>query len=139
MVPLIVLALVAIGAGLLALAWRLRHGGGRFALAARPATGTVVGLDWRGHPADAFPVLRFELPGGEPVEAVSTWGSRPARFREGDRVEILYDPRNPTRIRLPGENTAAAFLTVALAFAGVGFVALGVLLGLVAYALDQMD
>jgi Protein of unknown function (DUF3592) len=133
------LVLMAIGAGLLWLGWRLRRGGGRFELVARPATATVVGLQWRGHPADAFPVFRFDLPGGEPVEAVSTWGSRPARFTEGDRVEILYDPRNPTHIRVPGENTAAAFLTVALVFAGVGFVGLGVLLGLVLYLLSQMD
>jgi Protein of unknown function (DUF3592) len=132
-------ALMAIGAGLIWLAHRLRHGGDRFALVARPASATVVSLQWRGHPADAFPVVRFDLPGGEPVEAQSTWGSRPARYREGDRVEILYDPRNPTHVRLPGEKAAGAFLTVALIAAGLGFLGLGALLGLVVYALEHMD
>jgi hypothetical protein len=131
MLTAIGLLLVAIGLGLFWLAHRLR-GGDRFS---QPASATVVGLHRRGHPADAFPVVRFHLPGGEPVEAQSTWGSRPARFREGDRVEILYDPQNPTRVRLPGEATAGAFLTVALVLAGVGCVGVGALLALVSYAL----
>jgi hypothetical protein len=139
MLVVIPLALVAIGAGLIWLAYRLRHGADRFALVARPASATVVSLHWRGHPADAFPVLRFHLPGGELVEAESSWGSRPARLKEGDRVEILYDPRDPTRVRLPGEKAAGAFLMVALTLAGLGFLGLGVLLGLLLYALEQMD
>jgi Protein of unknown function (DUF3592) len=135
MIVAIPLALMAIGAGLIWLAHRLRHGGDRLV---RAASATVVGLDWRGHPADAFPVVRFHLPGGEAVEARSSWGSRPPRLQEGDRVEILYDPRDPTRIRLAGEETAGAFLTVALIFAGVGFLGVGALLALAIYALDHL-
>jgi hypothetical protein len=131
MLTVIGLLLVAIGLGLFWAARRIR-GDDRFSAA---AGATVVGLRWRGHPADAFPVVRFQLPGGEPVEAQSTWGSRPARLNEGDRVEILYDPRDPTRIRLPGEATAGAFFTVALVLSGVGFTVLGALLAVVSYAL----
>jgi hypothetical protein len=131
MLTAIGLLLVAIGLGLFWAAHRVR-GDDRFS---RTAGATVVALRWRGHPADAFPVVRFQLPDGQPVEAQSTWGSRPARLNEGDRVEILYDPRDPTRIRLPGEAAAGAFLTVALVLSGAGFTVLGALLAVLSYAL----
>jgi hypothetical protein len=131
MLTAIGLLLVAIG---LALFWAARRVRGRDRFS-RSAGATVVALRRRGHPADAFPVVRFHLPDGQPVEAQSTWGSRPARLHEGDRVDILYDPRDPTRVRLPGEATAGAFVTVALVLAGAGFVVLGALLAVVSYAL----
>jgi hypothetical protein len=138
MLIVIPLLVMAIGAGLLWLAARLRRGE-RVSPSARRAVGTVVALRRRGEPASAFPVVRFELPDGSTVEAQGTWGSRPARHREGDRLEILYDPRDPTRIHLAGESASGAFLAVALAVAGAGFLALGVLLALGSYALHHLS
>ncbi len=134
MLVVIPLLLMAIGAGLIWLARRLRPGGDRFS----PATATVVALRRRGEPPDWFPVMQFRLPDGHAVEAQSTWGSRPPRYREGDRVEILYDPRDPSHIRLPGEAAAGAFLMIALVVAGIGFLGLGALLGVALYALSHL-
>jgi hypothetical protein len=128
MLIVIPLLLLAIGAGLIWFARRLRDD-----RATVPATGTVVGLRRRGgDPGPSwFPVVRFQLPDGRTVEAESTWGSRPARVREGDSIELLYDPADPTTIRLPGEQAAGAFFAVALILTGAGLVVLGVLLGVV--------
>ncbi|MEN9206915.1 MAG: DUF3592 domain-containing protein [Gloeomargarita sp. GMQP_bins_120] len=47
-----------------------------------------------------YPVVVYTLPDGRRLEVVARTGSTPPRYRIGQRVEVLYDPQNPSRARI---------------------------------------
>ncbi len=49
---------------------------------------------------DYFPVVRFTLPDGRQVTAMTLRGAHPAPARVGDTVEVRYDPADPRRVVL---------------------------------------
>lgn len=51
-------------------------------------------------PTDYFPVVRFALPDGQQVSAMTLRGAHPAPARVGDTVEVRYDPADPRRVVL---------------------------------------
>src|SRR3954469_3415152 len=135
MLFLIPAAFLVLGAALIVAAARMRRGDRRFGRTAARATGTVVGVRWRGGDTpSAVPVVRFTLPDGRAIEAQSGYGARTAP-PEGSTVDVLYDPNDPTRFELPGARATGAFLAVVLAFTGTGLLGLGAILALVFYAL----
>jgi hypothetical protein len=70
-----------------------------------------------------FPVLRYRTQQGATKEVVSSVGSTPPRYKEGDSVVILYDPAKPEDVRIH------SFLNVWIAPLVLGL--LGVILTLV--------
>lgn len=47
-----------------------------------------------------YPTLRFTTAEGKRVEAESPVGSNPPPAQRGERVPILYDPADPTQVRV---------------------------------------
>ena len=77
----------------------------RFVAEAEHATGTVVDLSRRSNSEGTvlfYPVVRFVTANGETIEFVSSSGSAPALESPGDRVEVLYDPDDPSHAKLSG-------------------------------------
>jgi len=76
------------------------------------------------------PVVRFPFLDGRMVETETMSGSRPAPARRGDVVMVRFDPADPTRVSLADGLATPAAGGCVLAGLGVGFVVLGLLLGL---------
>jgi hypothetical protein len=127
-------SLVVLGAG----AWGIWRGLGpwladrRFRRTARAAAGTITQMRWylrrgaRGSRTVGHPVLRFALDDGRVVETESYAGDSAGGAGEGDRVDVLYDPNDPTRARV--SSPAAMEIGVWALSAGIG--GLFVLIGL---------
>jgi len=103
----------------------------RFQRTAQPAVGVVtqVRVDHSTDPSHYYPVVRFNLPDGRTVEATATKGAAPGRGSEGDRLNVLYDPQNPTDIRIAGFMGSGQMGGVVMIFLGVMFVLMGVGIG----------
>ncbi len=96
------------------------------------ATGTVTEVVRRvSHSSDGtspswYPVVDFEADGRK-ISLESSDGGGRKRFYEGQRVEVLYDPDDPTCFRLEGVATAnrvgKIFLGVGLACIAIGLIA----------------
>lgn len=74
-----------------------------FLASAREAQAEVVGLQQRvgtERQISYFPVLRYRTQQGAVKEIVSSVGSNPPRYKEGDSVAILYDPAKPESVRI---------------------------------------
>ena len=81
-----------------------------FVSKSRKATGTVVGLKkiWTSSTSKSTtgrrpvyrPVIEFQTAEGRRIQFTSSHGSNPPTYRKGDRVEVLYDPKNPQESRL---------------------------------------
>jgi len=107
--PLLVAALVAVGAGgyfLLRGGQRVR-GAKEFSRSAQVANAEITDLRLRypRHNRDHndgwwVPVLRFSLPDGRVVEAEAMAGSNPPPGRVGEQVAVQYDPGDPARVHL---------------------------------------
>jgi len=135
MLFLIPAAFLVLGGALIVAAARMRRGDRSFARTAERATGTVIGVRWRGGDTpSAFPLVRYTLPDGRTVEAQSGYGGRTAP-PEGSAVDVLYDPADPARIELAGGRATGTFLAVILGFMGAGLLGLGAVLALIFYAL----
>lgn len=71
----------------------------KFVDGAVKTSGTVVEVQRRQSSSDDgptyYPVVRFADAEGRDVTFTSSTGSNPPSHREGDRVEVLYDPRDP--------------------------------------------
>jgi hypothetical protein len=125
---------VIVGVALVYAAIRTMRGDRAFAAVAQPATAIVTALRWRANhdtSSLAYPVVRFSLPDGRTFEVESQWGARPAPAREGETVQVLYDPADPTRARLAKSMGASGFLWAIFLVAGLGCTALGVVLGVI--------
>jgi hypothetical protein len=118
------LIFVALGAVFLlvaAIAWfRTRH----FVGEALPAFGEVIAL--REHSGDGVtysPVVRFQTREGRPVEFTETTSSNPPGYAVGERIEVLYHWRDPSRARVA--STFRLYL-LAMIFGGLGVIFLAV-------------
>src|SRR6266481_5681063 len=64
----------------------------------RRTTGTVVGIEARYRTEGStriytlVPIATFSLPDGKLIRFTSTTGTSPTGYREGQTVEIVYDP-----------------------------------------------
>jgi hypothetical protein len=88
-----------------------------------PGVVTEVRWHWREEFSEryAYPVVRFPLPDGRVVHTESDVGSSPSPVRAGDRVDVLYDPADPTRARVSSTTVTSTILSVMLIFIGGGF------------------
>jgi hypothetical protein len=97
--------------------------------------GVVVDLEVRTRPRTSsqssrpqrrtwYPIVEFTAPDGNPVVFESNVGSNPPRHQVGDRVEVAYDPANPTDARLTGFTDTYLFPLIAGGL-GLGFTAVG--------------
>jgi Protein of unknown function (DUF3592) len=95
------------------------------------AQGVVTQIRWdhRGEDSSSYPVVRFNLPDGRTVEASATQGAGPGSGSEGDSVSVLYDPENPTDIRIEGFFGSGKMGGVVLIVMGVIFFIMGVFIG----------
>jgi len=51
-----------------------------------------------------YPNIQFSLPSGRITQFSSDTGSKPPVFRQGDVVEVVYEPENPGEFAILGEN-----------------------------------
>ena len=118
-----------------ALMWRMarlvQQDTQRFLKTAQPATGTVLRLDWRvsrvgtDTATHAYPEIAYTLPNGQHVQATTRTGNRQRPAKEGDTVQILYNPANPQQIDLASQaprtlmHAGYRFLAVTFALMGV--------------------
>ena len=97
------------------------------------APGRVVDVRWEavGPAGDkimtGFPVLSFTLPDGRAVETVANTGTTLDVMKEGQAVDVLYDPADPTQARVDSGASSAGSTLVGAAFIAIGgvFVVLG--------------
>ena len=73
------------------------------------------------------PVFKFTTITGQSVEVAEKVYSNPPQFREGQVIDILYDPQNPNRARVKKWSTLY-FVPLLLGGMGVLFGGIGVLL-----------
>ncbi|WP_405147900.1 DUF3592 domain-containing protein [Sphaerisporangium sp. NBC_01403] len=84
----------------------------------------------RRHSAVYHPVLRFTTDNGEQVEAESPVGSNPPPASPGDRVPIIYDPADPTQVRIDSALGGGTLLGTLLIGFGLLLLVLGVRAGI---------
>ena len=103
----------------------------RFQQRALRAQGVVTQIRWdhRGEDSSSYPVVRFNLPDGRTVEASATQGAAPGSGSEGDSVNVLYDPQNPTDIRIDGLFGSGKMGGAVMIVMGVVFFFMGVFIG----------
>ena len=81
----------------------------RFLQTARPATGTVLDVQWKSSRSGseavlhAYPQISFTLPDGQTIQAVTRTGTMHRKCKPGDTVHILYNPANPQQIDLASQ------------------------------------
>jgi hypothetical protein len=112
---------------------------------AAQAQGTIVGFDSRvpgtirgpggfglagsvfpGNDMVYMPTVEFTTADGTPVRATTHIGTNPRPGRVGDTVTVLYDPRNPQRVRVSSVKRTATCVEVAFLLFGGAFAALGI-------------
>jgi hypothetical protein len=83
-----------------------------FARSAAQAPGMVIGFQRRlprgsanrsGSQSYDFPVVRYTKQAGQTVEFASRSATRPRVVREGQAVNVLYDPAAPQRVRIASD------------------------------------
>jgi hypothetical protein len=127
--PIFVLAGLGLLAGCFFAVTRTR----RFLATAREARAEVISLQQRhgkNHSRSYHPVLRYRTHAGATKEVVSSVGSNPPRYKEGDSVVVLYDPAKPEDMRI---HSFANVWIMPLILGGVGgiFVVVGAVLSVV--------
>lgn len=101
-----------------------------FVKRATVTSGTVVELQRaRGYRASVYhPVVRFQLPSGQPATFREATGSNPPPYEVGERVEVRYDPTRPADARAGSVRNLWAFPVLAGGMAFVfGFVGIAML------------
>lgn len=73
------------------------------------------------------PTVEFTTAEGATVTATSSVGSNPRRGHVGDAVTVVYDPRNPQRIRVDSGG-AATCLEIGFMLLGSGVAAIGIVI-----------
>jgi len=74
-----------------------------FLATAHEARAEVIALQHRlgqNHERAYYPVLRYRTQEGSTQEVVSSVGTNPPRYKEGDSVVVLYDPARPDTVRI---------------------------------------
>jgi hypothetical protein len=74
------------------------------------------------------PTVEFTTADGTPVRAPSPFGSTPRPGRLGDTVTVLYEPRDPQRVRVETQSRAATCVEVAFMLFGGALTALGLVI-----------
>jgi hypothetical protein len=64
-----------------------------------------------------YPVIRYQTEDGKTIIFTSSSGNYPSPYKNGDRVEILYDPENPQKARI--KSFSSMWLAPVLCF-GIG-------------------
>jgi Protein of unknown function (DUF3592) len=94
--------------------------------------GTRVSVTgWTGAPGGGplyRPTVQFTTAEGTQVTATSPFGSNPRPGHVGDTVTVLYDPRNPQRVRVDTRVGRGTCLEVAFMLFGGAIAALGILI-----------
>jgi hypothetical protein len=102
-VPAFGLIFLVIGVGLVAGCFFAFTRTKRFLASAQEARAEVIGLQQRHGNNQGrvyYPVLRYRTQAGATKEVVSSVGSNPPRYKEGDSVVVLYDPAQPGDVRI---------------------------------------
>jgi hypothetical protein len=145
-VPFVPVLFVVVGIGVVIASVRGLARANRFERTAQRTNALVTALHWK-HTSSAgsstssrvaYPVLRFELPDGRPVEAESTFGSNPSPAREGDTVTVLYDPADPTDARVEGFLSSGRLASVIGLLIGLAFAVFGSVLAAVFFLAGDM-
>jgi len=127
----------------------IRTTAGGFRGAAR-AQGTIVdfaarvpgtirgpgGIGFGGSPGGDMvymPTVEFTTADGTPVRATSHIGTNPRPGKVGQTVTVMYDPRNPQRVRVGSVKRTAGCLEVAFLVFGGGVAALGIVILIAAH------
>ena len=89
------------------------------------ASGTVEEIVRRrsGDSSSFYPIVSFDYDGRK-VSLESNSGGGRKKYYEGQNVEVLYDPEDPTCFRIEGDDTARVLGTVFTAI-GLGCIAIG--------------
>jgi hypothetical protein len=146
----------AFGAGLagfglifLLVAWIIRRTSRRLHGPAERAQGTIVGFDtstpgamripgsrvrvssWTSFVGTGplyRPTVEFTTAEGTQVTATSPFGANPRPGHVGDTVTVLYDPRDPQRVRVETQSRSVGCLEVAFMLFGGALAALGIII-----------
>jgi Protein of unknown function (DUF3592) len=145
-VELVPVIFVVVGFGIVFASARGLARASRFERTAQRTRGLVTSVRWKHASATssssssrvAYPVLRFELPDGRTVEVESTFGSNPPPAREGDTVNVLYDPADPTDARQEGFLGSGRVAAIVGLVIGIAFVVMGSLITGVFYLARDM-
>ena len=73
------------------------------------------------------PTVEFTTAQGAQVTATSPFGTNPAPGHVGDTVTVLYDQRDPKRIRIETQSRWVGCLEVGFMLFGGGLAALGII------------
>lgn len=84
----------------LALSWWLRHSDGDFLNRAVSTSGVVTALVVDDRSSIARPVVRYYNQQNQPTTFTSPFGTYPPRYTVGQTVEVLYDPKVTSDVRL---------------------------------------
>jgi hypothetical protein len=74
------------------------------------------------------PTVTFTTSDGREVTATSPFGSNPRPGKVGDAVNLLYDPRDPQRVRVDARGGVSGCLTGGFIALGGGLLALGLVI-----------
>jgi hypothetical protein len=74
------------------------------------------------------PTVTFTTSDGQEVTATSPYGSNPRPGKVGDSVTVLYDPRDPQRVRVETRGGVSGCLTGGFVALGGGMLALGIVI-----------
>lgn len=75
-----------------------------------------------------MPTVEFTTADGTAVRATSRIGTNPRGGHVGDSVAVLYDPRNPQRVRVQSSRATMTCLEVGFMLFGGAVAALGILI-----------
>lgn len=141
--------LLAIGLIFFVVGWIIRRTSRHFRGPAEHAQGTIVGFDtstpgamrvpgsrvrvstWTNFAGSGplyRPTVEFTTAEGTQVTATSPFGTNPRPGHVGDSVTVLYDPRNPQRIRVETQSRWVGCMELAFMLFGGGLAALGILI-----------
>lgn len=97
------------------------------------AAGTVTEIVRRtnGDSSAFYPIVSFEYE-GRTISLESRDGGGRKRHYEGQSVEVLYDPDDPTCFRLDGEGSTRLIGNIFLAV-GLGCIAIGIIAGMLVH------
>jgi hypothetical protein len=74
------------------------------------------------------PTVQFTTAAGAHVTATSPFGANPRPGHVGDTVTVLYDPRDPRRVRVETQSRWVGCLEAAFMLLGGGLAALGIVI-----------
>ena len=95
---------------------------------AQKARGTVIRLVYSYSPEGGggySPVYTFRTMSGQVVEVTDSLSSNPPQFKEGQIINVLYDPENPNRARI-NKWFNLYFVPLLLGFLGLIFGGIGI-------------